>query len=50
MKAYQLKITIRNSHPPIWRRVIVPAGMTFSQLIHIFHIAMGGEGYHLRMF
>ena len=50
MKAYQLKITIRNSHPPIWRRVIVPAGMTFSQLIHIFHIAMGWQGYHLSMF
>ena len=32
MKAYQLKIMIKNSKPPIWRRVIVPAGLSFSQL------------------
>ena len=33
MKAYQLKITIKDSHPPIWRRIIVPAGLSFSQLL-----------------
>ena len=32
MKAYQMKIAIKNSHPPIWRRFIVPAGLSFSQL------------------
>jgi len=47
MKAFQLKIAIKNSKPPIWRRVIVPAGITFSQLSMILNEAMGWSGYHL---
>ncbi|MGN0321633.1 MAG: hypothetical protein ACI4DZ_00790 [Oliverpabstia sp.] len=26
---YQLKITIKNSHPTIWRRILVPDRITF---------------------
>ena len=47
MKAFQLKIAIKNSKPPIWRRVIVPAGITFSQLSMILNEVMGWSGYHL---
>lgn len=47
MKAFQLKIAIKNSKPPIWRRVIVPAGITFSQLSIILNKSMGWDGYHL---
>lgn len=47
MKAFQLKIVIKNSKPPIWRRVIVPAGITFSQLSMILNQAMGWWGYHI---
>ncbi len=47
MKAFQLKIVIKNSKPPIWRRVIVPAGITFSQLSIILNQVMGWDGYHL---
>lgn len=50
MKAYQLKIQIKNSHPPIWRRLIVPAGLSFSQLAVILNEAMGWCGYHLFSF
>ena len=46
MKAYQLKITIKNSHPPIWRRVIVPGGLSFSQLTLVINTAIGWCGYH----
>lgn len=46
MKAYQLKIAIKNSKPPIWRRVIIPEGITFSQLSMILNKAMGWRGYH----
>lgn len=47
MKAFQLKIVIKNSKPPIWRRVIVPAGITFSQLSIILNEVMGWCGYHM---
>ncbi len=47
MKAFQLKITIKNSKPPIWRRVIVPTGITFSQLALVLNKAMGWSGCHL---
>ena len=30
MKAYQLKIAIKNSKPLVWKRCRVPAGITFS--------------------
>ena len=47
MKAFQLKITLKHSKPPIWRRIIVPAGITFSQLSMILNKAMGWDGEHL---
>ena len=50
MKAYQLKIQIKNSHPPIWRRVIVPSGITFQELAEILNITMGWIGYHMHCF
>ena len=50
MKAYQVKITVKGSHPPIWRRCIIPAGITFSQLAVLFNEIMGWKGYHLFAF
>lgn len=50
MKAYQLKIAIKGSHPPIWRRCIVPANLTFSALTDVLNIVMGWDGYHLSSF
>lgn len=47
MKAFQLKIAIKNAKPPIWRRIVVPAGITFSQLSMILNKVMGWCGYHL---
>ena len=47
MKAYQIKLTLKDTHPPIWRRLIIPSGYSFSQLSVIFVFAMGWEGYHL---
>ena len=43
MKAYQLKILLKNSKPPVWRRCCIPAGITFSQLALILeHITESG--------
>lgn len=50
MKAYQMKITIKDSHPPIWRRFIVPAGLSFSQLSVVLNEVMGWSGCHLFSF
>lgn len=50
MKAYQMKIAIKGSHPPIWRRAVVPAGLSFSQLSVVLNEVMGWCGYHLSAF
>ena len=49
--AYQLKITLRGvSKPPVWRRVIVPAGLTLDLLHEVILRAMGWDGGHLHVF
>lgn len=47
---YQLKITIKNSHPPIWRRVVVPEHITFDDLDDIIEAVFGWEHDHLFCF
>lgn len=44
MKTYQLKIMIKNSKPPVWRRCVVPSGITFEMLANILNIVMGWSG------
>ncbi len=46
-KGYQLKITIKDSHPPIWRRVIVPEHITFYDLDNIIEALFGWTHSHL---
>lgn len=41
MKAYQLKAAIKNQKPAVWRRCIVPGGITYSQLSLILTEVMG---------
>src|SRR5438105_15519209 len=47
---YQIKITLLGTKPPIWRRLLVPAGMTLAQLHNVLQIAMGWEDCHLHEF
>ena len=47
---YQLKVTLDNSKPPIWRRILVPDDITLADLHEIIQRAMGWENYHLHMF
>lgn len=47
MKAYQIKITLVDSEPSIWRRVIVPAEITFKRLHDVIQFSMGWKNYHL---
>jgi hypothetical protein len=47
---YQIKITLRDIKPPIWRRIIVPADYTLSQLHEIIQVTMGWQNMHLYHF
>src|SRR6266545_1835108 len=38
---YQLKITLKWSKPPIWRRLVAPSDMTLDRLHSVIQIAMG---------
>ena len=47
---YQLKLTLKWSQPPIWRRIIVRADMTLDRLHGVIQIAMGWRNCHLHQF
>lgn len=47
---YQLKITLRDSKPPIWRRVLVPGGFSLYKLHRVIQLAMGWTDSHLHQF
>jgi hypothetical protein len=47
---YQMKVTLKHSKPPIWRRIQVPGGINLAKLHHILQIVMGWEDYHLHQF
>ncbi len=49
-RVYQLKITLKGSKPPIWRRVEVAEDITLARLHHIIQAAMGWTDSHLHMF
>ncbi len=47
---YQLKVTLRGTRPPIWRRLLVPAGLTLEVLHDVLQVAMGWYDCHLHEF
>ena len=48
--AYQIKITLLDIEPPIWRRLVVPCNITFHKFHKILQVAMGWCDYHLYSF
>lgn len=48
--AFQIKISLDGSKPPIWRRVLVPENFTFKELHYVIQVAMGWEYAHLFAF
>lgn|GEM_PF-412835 len=49
-RVYQLKITLQDVRPPVWRRVRVPADTTLTGLHRVIQAAMGWEDRHLWKF
>jgi hypothetical protein len=47
---WSLRISIDESHPPIWRRVIVSTGMTLHQLHAVMQSIFSWQDYHLYQF
>lgn len=47
---YQLKITLKDIKPAIWRRLLVPGDFTLEDLHEVFQVAMGWTNSHLHQF
>jgi hypothetical protein len=47
---YQIKVTLLDSKPPIWRRLLVPADLKLSRLHDVLQAAMGWQECHLHEF
>jgi len=47
---YQLRITLKNIKPPIWRQVQVPMDFRLDQLHTLIQLVMGWFDYHLHEF
>jgi Plasmid pRiA4b ORF-3-like protein len=47
---YQIKVTLRDSQPPIWRRIQVRSDTTLAKLHKILQCVMGWEDAHLHRF
>jgi hypothetical protein len=49
-RIYQLKITLLEVDPPVWRRLLVPGGYTLDRVSKVIQLAFGWRGYHLHSF
>jgi Plasmid pRiA4b ORF-3-like protein len=47
---HTIKITLRHSRPPIWRRLQVPSSSTLEELHNAIQSAFGWENYHMWVF
>jgi hypothetical protein len=47
---YQLKVTLKHSRPPIWRRIQVPSDVSLGELHWVLQLVMGWTNSHLHQF
>jgi hypothetical protein len=50
MNIYQIKVTLRHIHPPVWRRIEVPADIKLDKLHHVLQATMGWTDSHMHAF
>lgn len=49
-QTFQIKVTLRNVRPPIWRRLQVPSDILLPKLHEVLQAAMGWHDSHLHLF
>src|SRR3990172_4927475 len=47
---HQIKVTLRGTRPPIWRRILVYSDVTLYKLHEILQVAMGWTDNHLHQY
>jgi len=47
---YQIKVTLKDIRPPIWRRVQVPSNISLNKLHRLLQAVMPWDDYHLHQF
>ncbi len=47
---FQMKVTLQGIEPPIWRRLLVPGGISLYKFHKIIQVVMGWQNYHLYNF
>ena len=50
MSAYIVKVTMEHTHPPVWRRIVLPEKITYEDLHKVLQIAFGWTNEHLHDF
>jgi len=50
MEFFQIKVTLKNTKPPIWRRILVAPEIKLDRLHDVLQIAMGWDNSHLHQF
>lgn len=48
--AHRIKITLRGTKPPVWRRIVVPSDLPLPEVAAVLEAAMGWHGEHLHDF
>lgn len=50
MAGYIVKVTLEDTHPPVWRRLVLPDGITFYDLHRVLQAAFEWDDCHLHDF
>ncbi len=49
-RVFTLKVTLADTQPPVWRRLMIPSDITLLRLHNVIQVAMGWSNSHLHYF
>ena len=47
---YQIKVSLMNLRPPVWRRILVPSSITLEKFHDVLQVSLGWTNSHLHQF